>query len=128
MSMQGLATTGQFEAGLALLARAETSGLLADSHESGYNMFHILLQTCRSVGNSHVASQVEAARERLGVIALAAMATALVQGSVRHYVNGGGGEGIADTQQLWLELCQLMGYKPQLQALPWGFGQSSTQE
>ena len=97
--------TSQFEAGFALLARAETSGLLADSDESGYVMFHILLQACRSVGNSHVASQVERARERLGVIAVAAMATALVQGSVQHYVNGGGTEGMADAQQLWLELC-----------------------
>jgi hypothetical protein len=44
MSMQGLAATGQFEAGLALLARAETNGLLAESDEREYGMFYVLLQ------------------------------------------------------------------------------------
>ena len=62
--------------------------------------------------------------ERLGLIALAPLASALVQGSVHWYENGACGEGVADAQQFWLKLRQQMSYKPQLQALPWAFVQS----
>ena len=85
MFVQGFAATGQLEAGFSLLARAESNGLLSHSDESGYTMCHILLQACRSVGDSHVASRVQAVAERLSLIAVSAMATALVQGSVRRY-------------------------------------------
>ena len=66
--------------------------------------------------------------DRLGLIALAPMATALMQGSLRHYEYGVGGEGDADARQLWSELFQQMAYKPQLQAVPWGLVQNSTCE
>lgn len=71
---------------------------------------------------------MQAAKERLGLIALAPMATALGQGSVRRFEYGVGGEGVADAWWLWLELYQQMACKPQLQAVPWGFVQTSTCE
>ena len=43
MSMQGLATMGQIEAGFALLEQAEAKGLLSNSNNDGYPMFHNLL-------------------------------------------------------------------------------------
>ena len=72
----------------------------------------MLLEACRYVGDSNSFSQVQAMIEQLGLIALAAFATAVVQGSVRHYENGVGGEGAADAGQLWLKLREQMGYKP----------------
>ena len=78
MSMQGLATTGKVEAGFALLERAEAKGLLSNSNNEGYPMFHNLLQACRLVGDFNGASRVQAAMDRLGLIALAPVATAVV--------------------------------------------------
>ena len=119
---------GQVEAGFALLERAETCGLLSHCDNHGYPMFQALVQACRMVSDSNSASRVQAAMERLGIIALPPVATALVQGSFRRYQYGVEGMGIVDAWQLWLELQQCMAYKPQLQALPWGFAQKSTRE
>ena len=126
ISMQGLAASGQVQAGFALLEKAEICGLLSHHDDHCYAMLHALLQACRKVGDSNGASQVQAAIDRLGMIALAPIATALVQGSMRLYEYGVVGEGVADAQQHWLELRQQMAYKPQLQALPWGFVQRSS--
>ena len=75
MSMQGLATMGQIEAGFALLGRAEANGLLSKFDNEGYTIFHALIQACRLVGDFHSASRVQAALEQLGLIALAPVAT-----------------------------------------------------
>ena len=56
------------------------------------------------------------------------MATAVVQGTLRQYQYGNVGEGVVDARRLWLELRQQKPYKPQLQAVPWGFVQNSTRE
>ena len=127
-SMEGLAANGLIQAGFALLTRAEASGLLSHSDNDCYPMFHILLEACRLTGHSKGASRVQAMVEQLGLIALAPLATVVVQGSVRWYKYGLGGEGVADAQQLWLELRQQTAYKPRLQALPWVFAQRSTCE
>ena len=127
-SMQGLATTGQVEAGFVLLERAEAKGLLPNSENKGYPMCHNLIQACRFAGDFKGVSRVQAAMDRLGLIALAPVATAVVQGSLRQYQNGNVGEGVVDARQLWLELRQQKPYKPQLQALPWVFLQNSTRE
>ena len=91
-------------------------------------MLRMLVQACCFVGDSNGACRVQAVIDRLGFIALVPLATALMQGSLRHYEYGVGGEGDADARQLCLELCQQMVYKPQLQAVPWGFLQRSRRE
>ena len=115
MSMQGLASLGQIEAGFALLERAEAKGLLSRFDNEGYPMFHNLLQACRFVGDVKGISRVQAAIDRLGLIALAPVATAVVQGSLRQYQNGNVGEGVVDARQLWSKLRQRKPYKPQLE-------------
>ena len=82
MSMQGLAATGQIEASFVLLAREKVSGSLLHSGDSCCPMFRTPLEACRLVGDSNSASQVQAEVEWLGLITLAPMATALVQGSL----------------------------------------------
>ena len=52
-------------------------------------MFHTLLDACRLVGDSNNASRVQAAVERVGLIALALMATALVQGTASAFATVG---------------------------------------
>ena len=69
-------------------------------------MFHTLLEACNLVGETNGASQVQAVAERLSSISLVPMATALVQGLFERYQYGVGGEGVADTQRLWLGLRQ----------------------
>ena len=113
MSMQGLATMGQIESGFSLLERAEAKGLLSRFDNEGYPMFHNLLQACRFVGDVKGISRVQAAIDRLGLIALAPVATAVVHGSLRQYQNGNMGEGVVDARQLWSKLCQRKPYKPQ---------------
>ena len=98
MSMQGLATMGQIESGFSLLERAEAKGLLSRFDNEGYPMFHNLLQACRFVGDVKGISRVQAAIDRLGLIALAPVATAVVQGSLRQYQNGNVGEGVVDAR------------------------------
>ena len=71
---------------------------------------------------------MQAAIDRLGLIALAPVATAVVQGLLRQYQNGNVGEGVEEARQFWLELRQQKLYKPQLQALPWVFLQNSARE
>ena len=80
MSMQGLAATGQIEAGFALLTRVEASGWLTHSWDECYLIFHTLLEACCLVGDFNSSSQVQAVLEGLGLIAVAPSATALVQG------------------------------------------------
>ena len=119
--MQSLAATGQIATGLGLLARMEASGLVFHFDNSCYPMLQTLLEACHLVSETNGASQVQAAAERLSLISLAPMATALAQGLFAQYQYGVDGEFVADTQQLWLELRQQMTYKPQVQALPWIF-------
>ena len=128
MSMQGLAASSQIQAGFALLERAENCGLLFHCDDHCYPMFFALVQACRTAGDSNGASRVQAAMNRLGMIALAAIATARVQGSWWRYQNGVEGMGVAEAWQFWLELEHGMAYKPQLQVLPWAFVQMSTRE
>ena len=73
MLMQSLAATGKFEAGFALLGRVDTSGLLSHSDNGCYSMFRMLGEACRFAGNSNEACRVQAAMDRLGLIALAAV-------------------------------------------------------
>ena len=73
----------QIEAGFALLKRAEAEGLLPNSHNEGYPMLHNLIQACHLVGDFDSVSRVQAAMDRLGLITLAPVATAVVQGSLR---------------------------------------------
>ena len=113
MSMQGLATMGQIESGFSLLERAEAKVLLSRSDNEGYPMFHNLLQACCFVGDVKGISRVQAAIDRLGLIALAPVATAVVQGSLRQYQNGNVGEGVVDARQLCSKLRQGKPYKPQ---------------
>ena len=126
VSMQGLATTGRIEAGFALLTRAEANGLLSHHDHAGYPILHIFVQACRLVGDFSSASRVQAVLDRLGLIALAPVASALVQGSLWKCSYGDRGEGVGDARQLFLQLRQQMAYKPQLHAVPWGLVQNST--
>ena len=87
MSMQGLCTMGQIEAGFSLLERAEAKGLLSDSSNEGYQMLHILIQACRFIGDFNSVSRAQAVLDRLGLTALAPVATAVVQGLLRQYQN-----------------------------------------
>ena len=112
MSMQGLASSSQIQAGFALLERAETCGLLSHGGDHCYPMFFALVQACRTAGDSNGASRVQAAMNRLGMIALAAIATARVQGSWWRYQNGVEGMGATEAWQFWLELEDGMAYKP----------------
>merc|ERR1719281_1556554 len=91
-------------------------------------MLHTLIQACRFIGDFNSVSRAQAALDRLGLTALAPVATAVVQGSLRQYQYGKVGEGVEDAQKLWLDLRQQKGYKPQLQAVPWGLVQKSTRE
>ena len=75
MCMQGLATMGRIESGFSLLERAEAKGLLSRFDNEGYPMFHNLLQACRFVGDVKGISRVQAAIDRLGLIALAPLTT-----------------------------------------------------
>ena len=70
MSMQGLATSSQIRAGFALLEKAETCGWLSHCDDHCYPMFHVLAQACRMAGDSNSASRMQAAMDRLGLIAL----------------------------------------------------------
>ena len=70
MLMHGFATTSQIEAGYALLARAEASGLLCHSSELCYPMCCTLLEACHMISDSDGASCMQAVVERLGLIAL----------------------------------------------------------
>merc|ERR1712224_360841 len=108
MGMQGLTAIGQIEAGFALLTRAEANGMLSHSDNEGYSMFHALIQACRLAGDFNSASCVQAKLDQLGMIALAPVATALVQGSLWEY--GDGGEGVVDAQQLFLQLRRQTAY------------------
>jgi len=76
--MQVLASAGQIVAGFGLLAQAEAFGLLSHSDENWYPMFRMLLEACRTVGNSESARQLQEARKRLGYFAIIPVATALV--------------------------------------------------
>ena len=76
-------------------------------------MFHTLIQVCRSVGDFNSVSRVQVALDRLGLIALAPVATTVVQDSLRQYQNGNVGEGVVDARQLWSKLRQRKPYKPQ---------------
>ena len=91
-------------------------------------MFHNLIQACRFVGDFNGVSRVQAAMDRLGLIALAPVATVVVQGSLREYQYGNVGEGVVDARQFWLELHRHKPYKPQLQVVPWGFAKNSTRK
>ena len=71
MSMQDLAEMGQIKAGFALLKRVGVKQLLSNSDDEGYPMFHNLLQACCFVGDFSSVSQVQAAIDRLGLIARA---------------------------------------------------------
>ena len=128
MSMQGLAAMGRIEAGFSLLVRAEAKGLLSNSNKDGYQMFHTLIQACRVVGDFNSVSRAQAALDRLGLTPLAPVATAVVQGTLRQYQYGHVGEGVVHALALWSELRQQKPFKPQLQAVPWGFVQSSTRK
>ena len=105
MLMQALAVTCQIEVAFGLLARVEASGLLSHFDNDCYPMLRTLLEACRFDGDSNGASRVQASVDRLGLIALAPLATARVQGSLRRYENGVAGEGVADARQLWVKLC-----------------------
>ena len=56
-----------------------------------------------------------AAVERLRLIPVVPLATALAQGSEQSYKNSDSGEGVADARQPWLELRQQMANKAQLE-------------
>ena len=71
MWMQSLAISGQISGSFVLLARAEASGLLSYCDESCYSLFLSLLEACRMMHDSHGTSRVQAAMDRLGLIALA---------------------------------------------------------
>merc|ERR1712224_313760 len=77
--MQGLVATSQIAAGFALLMRVDENIMLFS--ENAYPIFRMLLEACRAVGDSDGACRVQAAMARLGLIAVASMATVLVQDS-----------------------------------------------
>lgn len=81
MLVQCVSSTGQIVAGLALLTEAEGNRLLSPSYKHCYLMCHTLLEACRAVGESDSAFVVQAAAERLGLIAVAAHAETVVQRS-----------------------------------------------
>ena len=100
MSMQGLATMGQIEAGFSLLKRAEAKDLLSNSNSEGYQMFDTLIQACRFIGDLNSVSRLQAALDRLGLTALAPVATVVVQGFLWQCQYGHVGEGVVDARQL----------------------------
>ena len=127
MLMQCAAVRGNIATGFELLRRAEARGL-PHSDSNCYRLFRTLIEACRAADDSDGASRVQAAVDRLGLIALAPLAVALVQGSERTYDNRAAGEGAADARILWLKLRQLTAYTAQVQALPWNFVQHSSLE
>ncbi len=102
MLVQCLAITGQIQAGFALLAWAEATGLLSHSDSNWYPMFRMMLEACGMVGESCGTSWVQAVVKRLDLFSLTPVAMVLVQSSERWCENGVGGEGSRD----WLELCR----------------------
>eukprot|EP00747_Dinoflagellata_sp_TGD_P217636 gnl/TRDRNA2_/TRDRNA2_90010_c0_seq1.p1 gnl/TRDRNA2_/TRDRNA2_90010_c0~~gnl/TRDRNA2_/TRDRNA2_90010_c0_seq1.p1 ORF type:complete len:174 (+),score=22.45 gnl/TRDRNA2_/TRDRNA2_90010_c0_seq1:242-763(+) len=80
MMIESLATSGEIVAGFALLVHMETNSCLSDYDEDRYSMLHALLEACRAVGDSHSASRFSAAFNRVGCLARAPTARALVQG------------------------------------------------
>ena len=79
MSMHSLAASGQMEVGFKLLTQLEASGLLSHSGTDCYSMFRKLIKACRSGGDSDSVSCVQAAMERLCLIALPPVGSALKQ-------------------------------------------------
>lgn len=128
MIMEGLAATGQIEAGFVLLTWAEASGLLSHVDAHCYPTISMLLWACRAVCNPDSASGLRVAVERLSLIALAPMAMAIMQSAVRPCENGVLGEGVSDAWRLWLELHHQTAYTPQRQALAWVILEKSTRE
>ena len=99
MLMESLAATGQIQAGIALLHRVEASGMLSHLDENCDAIVYTLLETCRAVGTFDSASQIQAAVEWLGMIALAPAATALAQGTERQCEKQVIGVGIVDARK-----------------------------
>ena len=69
-------------------------------------------QACRLVCDFNSVSRVQAALDQLVLIAIAPVATAVIQGSLWQYWYGKVGEGVVDAQKLRLQLRQEMPYKP----------------
>eukprot|EP00747_Dinoflagellata_sp_TGD_P122796 gnl/TRDRNA2_/TRDRNA2_173683_c4_seq2.p2 gnl/TRDRNA2_/TRDRNA2_173683_c4~~gnl/TRDRNA2_/TRDRNA2_173683_c4_seq2.p2 ORF type:complete len:105 (+),score=16.33 gnl/TRDRNA2_/TRDRNA2_173683_c4_seq2:174-488(+) len=69
MAMESLTSAGLVVSGFELLVRAEAVGLLSHSTSGSYPIFRTLLEACRTVGDSHGASAVQAEVERLGILA-----------------------------------------------------------
>eukprot|EP00747_Dinoflagellata_sp_TGD_P173006 gnl/TRDRNA2_/TRDRNA2_210727_c0_seq1.p2 gnl/TRDRNA2_/TRDRNA2_210727_c0~~gnl/TRDRNA2_/TRDRNA2_210727_c0_seq1.p2 ORF type:complete len:114 (+),score=15.84 gnl/TRDRNA2_/TRDRNA2_210727_c0_seq1:314-655(+) len=84
MLMQSLTTLGQIEAGFMLLAKAEALGLLLHADESWYPTFHALLQASRAISDSTSTSRIQSALERLHLVALVPVGTAVVGAPLRH--------------------------------------------
>merc|ERR1712224_674185 len=126
--MQVLAATGQIALGFELLAQAEADRLIIDSAEGCYPIFYTLLEACRAAGDSNPASPVQAAVGRLSLIACAPEAKTFVNCLDQQYENGFHGAGVAEAQNIWLELCRRTAYAPHLDALPWAFVENSTHQ
>ena len=60
-------------------------GLLSNSNHEGYPTFHKIMKECQFVGDFSSISRVQAVIDRLGLIALAPVATAVVQGLLQQY-------------------------------------------
>eukprot|EP00747_Dinoflagellata_sp_TGD_P062306 gnl/TRDRNA2_/TRDRNA2_152946_c2_seq1.p1 gnl/TRDRNA2_/TRDRNA2_152946_c2~~gnl/TRDRNA2_/TRDRNA2_152946_c2_seq1.p1 ORF type:complete len:133 (-),score=19.99 gnl/TRDRNA2_/TRDRNA2_152946_c2_seq1:3-401(-) len=74
--MRYLATCGHIVAGFELLVRVESSAdLLQQADDSGYPVFLMLLEACRTLGDHQAASCVHRAAARLGLIAMTPLAT-----------------------------------------------------
>ena len=61
-----------------VLVRFEGEGLLSQVDHLGYSVFKAILDCCRSLVEHGIASHAGAAMERLGLIALAPIATSTV--------------------------------------------------
>merc|ERR1712060_1011660 len=90
--VQGLAVTGKITTGFALLARAEACDLLSHQIDSTYRSIRTLLDACNLVVGSYGTPRVQAAVERLDLVALAPAATVLVEDTELRFENGDGDE------------------------------------
>lgn len=97
-SIQSLAVTNKVASGFALLARTEASEVRTHLADDPFQYFRALLEACRMIVDVDGTSRLQAAVDRLGLIALAPVAAVLVQGSERRCENGVGSEGTSDIE------------------------------
>ena len=118
----------RLDAAFKLLDRVHRSPVVVDS----YRTHHMLLSTCRGLGDEARAAAVQAAIERYDLSSLGAVVHFSVGGQAaeEEYVNGAvGGSSALDgaVEDLFGRVLSETEYTPVVEALPYGFVQSSSE-